>query len=111
MKHLLTVLCLLLAAAVIDVNSSQALPPVHGVFSPSGPRKKPRCPTSIRQAARMGHADAKTFRKKYPSRLWPDFLIKTSSISRDCPGYVRKAYVDSARKGFEPVTPSRFFRP
>ncbi|HMK35602.1 MAG TPA: hypothetical protein VK463_11075 [Desulfomonilaceae bacterium] len=99
-----------LSAIFIEVNSCEAVR-LMGRKTPFQSPGQSACPQRIRQVNTAAAADVAKFRKLHPSWAWSAFLLKTKSAYKDCPSYVRKAYLKTAREKFHPSPPPRFSRP
>lgn len=111
MKKLVPVLCLFIASTIVGVSPCQAIRPTPAGFASQKTASQPACPYRIRQAHKAGAEEAGKFRKRHPSWTWPNFLARHSTAYKDCPPYVRSAYVKGARKKFQRTPPPLFSRP
>ncbi len=65
------------------------------------------CPSSIRQAEKMAKKDAKKFSLRHPLGTWGGFYGAGEDRMRKCSAFMKKAYMEAARRNMGKKTRTR----
>ncbi|MGB6067803.1 MAG: hypothetical protein WBG50_23600 [Desulfomonilaceae bacterium] len=65
--------------------------------SSENPEKTHPCPQSPLQASKLAAADVAKFKKMYYSGTWTGFIYQFNKKYPDCPPYIKRVYLDTAR--------------
>jgi hypothetical protein len=98
-------------ALVLIVLASLA-PAELGAFSLPLDRSKEKleaedCPSSIRQAQKLGKKDAGKFSSLHPLGTWGGFYGRGKDRMRKCSAYMKKMYMEAVRKNMSKKTKTK----
>jgi hypothetical protein len=65
------------------------------------------CPSTIRQAQKLGKKDAGKFSSMHPLGTWGGFYGTGKDRMRKCSAFMKKAYMEAARKNMSKKTKTR----
>ena len=87
-------LALFLSVVVLFLSSAGA--PAQ-FWSSDNPEKTRPCPKSPLEASKLAAEDVAKFKKMYYSGTWTGFMYQFSLKYPDCPPYIKRVYLDTAR--------------
>ncbi len=102
----------MIGLALILVVVVSLLPTGAGAFSLPLERSKDKlqaedCPSTIRQAQKLGKKDAGKFSSLHPLGTWGGFYGTGKDRMRKCSAYMKKTYMEAARKNMSKKTKTR----
>lgn len=107
----------MIGLALILIVAASLLPSDVGAFSLPSERFKEKleaedCPSTIRQAQKLGKKDAGKFSSLHPLGTWGGFYGTGKDRMRKCSAFMKKTYMEAARKNMSKKTRTRkYFTP